>query len=169
MMLACPSAQIAQSLPPSRQQPGSDEERGASNPPVFSSLTVAPKPAFESCSRRRSVRLAKTHHCINGATLTLGHLNVGDHGNDDRRKSHHRDESEPIHKGRRYTSPGPFRQLPTTQISSNLAELKILLSQPLSNRGWAFRYRSARTTLMICTALGLLATGVVALSLEAWE
>ena len=66
--------------------------------------------------------------------MTLGHLHVGDDGKDDRRKSHHRDESEPIHKGRRYTSPGPFRQLPTRHISIGFGRIKDLPNRSVAGR-----------------------------------
>ena len=69
------------------------------NPLVFSSLTTATKPAFEWGSRRRDVRLAKTHHRIGRATLTLGHFHVRDYRKDDRRNRHDRNKSKPVHRG----------------------------------------------------------------------
>ena len=88
---------IRASPPKIGNKPGSDENGPESNPP--GSLTTATKPAFEWGSRRRDVRLAKTHHRIGGATLTLGHLHVRDYRKDDRRKRHNRNKSKPIHRG----------------------------------------------------------------------
>jgi hypothetical protein len=69
------------------------------NPPVFSLLTTATKPALERGSRRGAVRLAKTHHRIGGASLALGHLHVSDYGKDERRNRRDRNNSEPLHRG----------------------------------------------------------------------
>ena len=135
-MLAGSSAQIAQASPPRiGNKPGSGEERGAkSNPPVFSSLAAAIKPAFEWGSRCRSVRCAKIHHCIGGATSTLGQLHVGDYGKDDRRKSQNRNKSEPIHKGPSLQIARTFRQLPTRHISIGSGRIKELAAPVLPTR-----------------------------------